>query len=143
MTLVCSTFPPSETLTPYLLNALQQYADNKEREFHTNAAECMKRVHRVKKQGPRRMPPAISEIIATETSTPMSMRIHFPGEASRMVMIDSCTLAEEVMQKASSKIHLKNPERFGLNVISSVGGCNHLLFFFLFFIFIELYGIHC
>lgn len=122
MAICCSAFPPSEVLLPYLINAFQQLADSKDREHTAVAADCIKRLHKVAKHGPRKIPPAPAEIQSIETSTPMSMRVHFPGDASRMLMIDSGTTAEEVMQKASAKIQIKNPERFGLFVVSTVGG---------------------
>jgi len=77
----------------------------------------------MKKLGCRKLPPGPAEIISVETNTPMSMRVHFPGDASRMLMIDSCSNAEEVMQKVTSKIHLKNPEEFGLFVVTITGDC--------------------
>ena len=122
MAIFSCSFPPSDTLQPYLLNALQQVTDLKTHEFSSNASECIRHIYKVTRQGARKMIPPPAEIASIETNTPMSMRVHFPGDVSRMVMIEPGTTAEEVMQKASAKIHMKNPERFGLYVSSSVAG---------------------
>jgi len=37
----------------------------------------------------------------------MSMRVHFPGEASRMMMIESVTTAADIMQKSSAKLEVR------------------------------------
>lgn len=116
-----SCFPPSEAFMPYLSQWLQSQADDHKREFHEIADTCLKRVRKVKKIGPRKLPPATPEVLSIKTATPMSMRIYFPGDTSRMMMIDSVTIAADVMQKAGAKLEVKDEGEFGLFVISQTG----------------------
>jgi len=119
--IVCSScFPPTEVFSPYLVHSLNQYSSNPE--IGAKAAEALKRIGRVKKLGVRKLPPGAPEIMSIETGTPMSMRVHFPGEASRMLIIDSNTTAEEVLQKVAQKIQLKDASSFGLYVQITNGG---------------------
>ena len=58
----CSFFPPSQAFSPYLTTYLSEVADNRAREFHAIADTCLKRLRRVRKVGPRRLPPGSAEI---------------------------------------------------------------------------------
>ena len=58
---------------------------------------------------------------AVQTRTPMSLRVGFPGDQSRMLILDSCTTANELIAKAASKMQLQNFDEFALSV-SSVSG---------------------
>ena len=51
----------------------------------------------------------------------MSLRVTFPGDASRMLVLDSCTTANELISRAASKMQLHNPDEFALSVASLTG----------------------
>jgi hypothetical protein len=62
MVLCCSCFAPSPEFLPYLTTYLNEVAENKTREFYEAAQTALRRIRRVRKIGPRRLPPASPEI---------------------------------------------------------------------------------
>jgi hypothetical protein len=51
----------------------------------------------------------------------MSLRVNFPGDTSRMLIVDSCTTAGELIAKAAAKMQLQNYDEFALSVASLTG----------------------
>ena len=126
--LCASSFPCSETLAPYLTSFLNSHAEDTSREFHEEAATCLRYLQRVRRIGPRKLPPNAPEIMAVKTGTPMSMRVHFPGDISRMIMVDSVCTASDVLSRACAKIQLTSGEdEFGLFILASNGSMAPIL----------------
>jgi myosin-15 len=121
MILCCSSFAPSAEFAPFLNTFLAEVAENKSREFHEMASQCVKRLRRIRKFGQRKLPPGAAEVQSVKTNSPMSLRINFPDNTSRMFIVDSCTTADDVIARASSKMQLHNADEFALAVAAPAG----------------------
>ena len=57
MNLLCGSFPPSETMFPYLRNFIYQHVSDQEFSFQDLAIGCVSKLERTSVNGPRQFPP--------------------------------------------------------------------------------------
>jgi len=116
LSICLSCFPPTSVLLPTLVEFVNLHKNNPAYAFQLSAKETFERLERSKTRTEafRLYPPSLAEILATETGTPMSVTIYFPGHITRTVRVDSFTTAGDVVSRVAGKVQMIEPDEFGL-----------------------------
>ncbi|CAK1603416.1 unnamed protein product [Parnassius mnemosyne] len=84
---------------------------------HPIAKECLKRVFRTQKYGPRMYPPYIVEVEAIQhRSMQIYHKVYFPDDTDEAFEVDSSTKARDLCEQITGRLNLKNSDGFSLFV---------------------------
>ncbi|XP_053334493.1 unconventional myosin-VIIa isoform X3 [Clarias gariepinus] len=104
-------FPPSNILLPHVQKFLQS------RKHHSLAPDCMQRLQKALRNGPRKYPPHLVEVEAIQhKTTQIFHKVYFPDDTDEVFEVESSTKAKEFCLNISSKMLLKSSEGFSLFV---------------------------
>jgi len=104
LNLSVGSFPPSDTLFPYLRNFIVQTASNKESPNCETAVGAASKVERIILSGARQYPPISLEIDSVVSKRPILVKIFFPDESSRSFQLDSAMTANELLRRVHRKL---------------------------------------
>ncbi|XP_053505469.1 unconventional myosin-VIIa [Ictalurus furcatus] len=104
-------FPPSNILLPHVQKFLQS------RKHHPLAPDCMQRLQKALRNGPRKYPPHLVEVEAIQhKTTQIFHKVYFPDDTDEVFEVESSTKAKEFCLNISSRMQLKSSEGFSLFV---------------------------
>ncbi|MCI4386629.1 hypothetical protein PGIGA_G00064610 [Pangasianodon gigas] len=104
-------FPPSNILLPHVQKFLQS------RKHHPLAPDCMQRLQKALRNGPRKYPPHLVEVEAIQhKTTQIFHKVYFPDDTDEVFEVESSTKAKEFCLNISSRMLLKSSEGFSLFV---------------------------
>ncbi|XP_068620960.1 myosin-VIIa-like isoform X2 [Battus philenor] len=84
---------------------------------HPIAKECLKRVFKTQKHGPRMYPPYIVEVEAIQhRSMQIYHKVYFPDDTDEAFEVDSSTKARDLCEQITGRLNLKNSDGFSLFV---------------------------
>lgn len=110
MWLVTGVFPCGQTLLKELVEFLKTRP-------HPIAKECLKRVFRTQKHGPRMYAPYVVEVEAIQhRSMQIYHKVYFPDDTDEAFEVDSSTKAKELCEQITGRLNLKNSDGFSLFV---------------------------
>ncbi|XP_052868505.1 myosin-VIIa-like [Anopheles cruzii] len=82
---------------------------------HPLAADCLQRLQKTMKVGPRRYPPYVVEVEAIRYRTvEIYHKVYFPDDTDEAFQIESSTKAKDLMQAITRRLELKSGEGFSL-----------------------------
>ncbi|XP_062868377.1 unconventional myosin-VIIa isoform X2 [Trichomycterus rosablanca] len=104
-------FPPSNILLPHVQKFLQS------RKHQALAPDCMQRLQKALRNGPRKYPPHLVEVEAIQhKTTQIFHKVYFPDDTDEVFEVESSTKAKEFCLNISSRLMLKSSEGFSLFV---------------------------
>ncbi|KAM3962821.1 myosin-VIIa [Aphomia sociella] len=84
---------------------------------HPIAKECLKRVFRIQKTGPRMYCPYVVEVEAIQhRSLQIYHKVYFPDDTDEAFEVDSATKAKDLCEQITGRLDLKNSDGFSLFV---------------------------
>jgi myosin VIIa len=84
---------------------------------HPIAKECLKRVFRMQKNGPRMYAPYVVEVEAIQhRSMQIYHKVYFPDDTDEAFEVDSSTKAKDLCEQITGRLNLKNSDGFSLFV---------------------------
>ncbi|KAJ8726175.1 hypothetical protein PYW07_000873 [Mythimna separata] len=84
---------------------------------HPIAKECLKRVFKTQKKGPRLYPPYIVEVEAIQhRSMQIYHKVYFPDDTDEAFEVESSTKARDLCEQITGRLNLKNSDGFSLFV---------------------------
>ncbi|XP_013181332.1 PREDICTED: myosin-VIIa-like [Papilio xuthus] len=84
---------------------------------HPIAKECLKRVFKTQKHGPRMYPPYVIEVEAIQhRSMQIYHKVYFPDDTDEAFEVDSSTRARDLCEQITGRLNLKNSDGFSLFV---------------------------
>lgn len=84
---------------------------------HPIAKECLKRVFRTQKSGPRMYAPYVVEVEAIQhRSMQIYHKVYFPDDTDEAFEVDSATKARDLCEQITGRLNLKNSDGFSLFV---------------------------
>ncbi|XP_026738452.1 myosin-VIIa-like isoform X1 [Trichoplusia ni] len=110
MWLVTGVFVCGQTLFKELVEFLKSRP-------HPIAKECLKRVFKTQKKGPRMYPPYVVEVEAIQhRSMQIYHKVYFPDDTDEAFEVDSSTKARDLCEQITGRLNLKNSDGFSLFV---------------------------
>lgn len=99
---------------PVLLKELVEFLKTRP---HPIAKECLKRVFRTQKNGPRLYAPYVVEVEAIQhRSMQIYHKVYFPDDTDEAFEVESCTRAKDLCEQITGRLNLKNSDGFSLFV---------------------------
>ncbi|XP_026756865.2 myosin-VIIa-like [Galleria mellonella] len=99
---------------PTLLKELVEFLKTRP---HPIAKECLKRVFRIQKSGPRMYAPYVVEVEAIQhRSLQIYHKVYFPDDTDEAFEVDSATKAKDLCEQITGRLSLKNSDGFSLFV---------------------------
>ncbi|XP_060803204.1 myosin-VIIa [Amyelois transitella] len=99
---------------PVLLKELVEFLKTRP---HPIAKECLKRVFRIQKSGPRMYAPYVVEVEAIQhRSLQIYHKVYFPDDTDEAFEVDSSTKAKDLCEQITGRLNLKNSDGFSLFV---------------------------
>lgn len=84
---------------------------------HPIAKECLKRVFKTQKKGPRLYPPYVVEVEAIQhRSMQIYHKVYFPDDTDEAFEVESSTKARDLCEQITGRLNLKNSDGFSLFV---------------------------
>lgn len=110
MWLVTGVFACGQTLIKELVEFLKTRP-------HPIAKECLKRVFKTQKKGPRMYAPYVVEVEAIQhRSLQIYHKVYFPDDTDEAFEVDSSTKARDLCEQITGRLNLKNSDGFSLFV---------------------------
>ncbi|XP_075992022.1 myosin-VIIa-like [Anticarsia gemmatalis] len=110
MWLVTGIFVCGQTLIKELVEFLKTRP-------HPIAKECLKRVFKTQKKGPRMYAPYVVEVEAIQhRSMQIYHKVYFPDDTDEAFEVDSSTKARDLCEQITGRLNLKNSDGFSLFV---------------------------
>ncbi|KAI5635399.1 myosin head (motor domain) domain-containing protein [Phthorimaea operculella] len=110
MWLATGIFAPGQTLIKELVEFLKTRP-------HPIAKECLKRVFRIQKSGPRIYAPYVVEVEAIQhRSMQIYHKVYFPDDTDEAFEVDSSIKAKDLCEQITGRLNLKNSDGFNLFV---------------------------
>ncbi|XP_050087157.1 myosin-VIIa-like isoform X1 [Anopheles aquasalis] len=82
---------------------------------HPIATECLQRLQKTMKVGPRKYPPYVIEVEAIRYRTvEIYHKVYFPDDTDEAFQIESCTQTKDLIQTITRRLELKSAEGFSL-----------------------------
>lgn len=99
---------------PVLLKELVEFLKTRP---HPIAKECLKRVFKIQKSGPRIYAPYVVEVEAIQhRSLQIYHKVYFPDDTDEAFEVDSSTKAKDLCEQITGRLSLKNSDGFSLFV---------------------------
>ncbi|KAL4715151.1 hypothetical protein ACJJTC_012198 [Scirpophaga incertulas] len=84
---------------------------------HPIAKDCLKRVFKIQKSGPRMYAPYVVEVEAIQhRSMQIYHKVYFPDDTDEAFEVDSSTKAKDLCEQITGRLNLKNSDGFSLFV---------------------------
>jgi hypothetical protein len=118
-----ATFPPSPTVAPFLKEFIEAASQvRRPADVQRRALLCVDQIDKIMLLGHRKNPPSILEIEAISNCEPIDVVIHLIDDSSKLLQVDSYTLAKDFRNTIGIKSGLSCTECFNLFEVSPTGG---------------------
>jgi len=117
LSIFTGSFPPSDTLAPYIAYFMYDEAQNEKGQVAEIANFALNRFERTMIAGARKQVPTQSELTSIIERKPINLKILFKDRTQKNVLVRSQTRCEQVIKMIAHDLKLDHAENYGIYLI--------------------------